>query len=119
GAVDHVQQEIRRLTAPGTGVKHILLIGKGVNFIDVAGVEMLHQEILRLEKLGGNLLISSLKGTVLDELERTGALQQLGVERFHETPRSAIAALIPLLAQDRCATCTKRIFGDCPPLREK
>jgi len=119
GAVDHVQQEIRRLTAPGTGVKYILLIGKGVNFIDVAGVEMLHQEILRLEKLGGNLLISSLKGTVLDELERTGALQQLGVERFHETPRSAIAALIPLLAQDRCATCTKRIFGDCPPLREK
>lgn len=117
GAVDHVQQEIRRLTEPGSGVKHILLIGKGVNFIDVAGVEMLHQEIKRLEALGGELLISSLKGTVTDELERTGALKQLGEERFHETPRSAIETLIPLLDQGRCEGCSKRIFRDCPDQR--
>lgn len=115
GAVDHVQQEIRRLTAPGCGVKHILLIGKGINFIDVAGVEMLHQEMLRLERQGGELLISSLKGTVLDELERTGGLRLLGAGSFHETPRSAIATLIPRLDKERCATCTERIFGDCPP----
>lgn len=115
GAVDHVQQEIRRLTAPGSGVKHILLIGKGVNFIDVAGVEMLHQEINRLHMMSGDILFSSLKGTVMDELERTGALKLLGEHRFHDTPRSAIASLIPQLDQDRCATCSKRIFGDCPP----
>ncbi|PSL16123.1 SulP family sulfate permease [Marinobacterium halophilum] len=115
GAVDHVQQEIRRLTAPGSGVNHILLIGKGINFIDVAGVEMLHQEINRLYMMNGDILISSLKGTVMDELKRTGALKILGEQRFHETPQSAIAELIPRLDQDRCATCTKRIFGDCPP----
>lgn len=115
GAVDHVQQEIRRLTAPGSGVKYILLIGKGVNFIDVAGVEMLHQEINRLYMMSGDIVFSSLKGTVMDELKRTGAVKLLGEQRFHDTPRSAIATLIPLLDQDRCATCTKRIFGDCPP----
>ncbi|MBV0934267.1 SulP family inorganic anion transporter [Marinobacterium weihaiense] len=115
GAVDHVQQEIRRLTAPGSGVNHILLIGKGINFIDVAGVEMLHQEINRLHMMSGDILFSSLKGTVMDELKRTGALTLLGEQRFHDTPRSAIAELIPRLDQDRCASCTKRIFGDCPP----
>ncbi|GAA0791895.1 SulP family inorganic anion transporter [Marinobacterium sediminicola] len=119
GAVDHVQQEIRRLTMPGSGVRHILLVGKGINFIDVAGVEMLHQEINRLHMMSGDILFSSLKGTVMDELERTGALKLLGEQRFHDTPRSAIATLIPQLDQDRCATCTKRIFGDCPPLREE
>ncbi|WP_432694999.1 SulP family inorganic anion transporter [Marinobacterium sp. YM272] len=118
GAVDHVQQEIRRLTATGSGVKHILLIGKGINFIDVAGVEMLHQEIVRLERLGGQLLFSSMKGTVMDELKRTGALQQLGVERFYETPRLAIGSLIPEVDQDRCASCSKRIFNDCPAPRQ-
>lgn len=115
GAVDHVQQEIRRLTAPGSGVNHILVIGKGINFIDVAGVEMLHQEVNRLYMMSGDLLISSLKGTVMDELKSTGAIELLGEQRFHDTPRSAIEALIPQLDQDRCATCTKRIFGDCPP----
>ncbi|MBA4501560.1 SulP family inorganic anion transporter [Marinobacterium marinum] len=118
GAVDHVQQEIRRLTAPGSGVKHILLIGKGINFIDVAGVEMLHQEINRLHMMSGDILFSSLKGTVVDELERTGALKLLGEQRFHETPRSAIAALIAQLEPDRCAVCKQRIFGDCPPTEE-
>lgn len=115
GAVDHVQQQIRQLTAPGSGVRHILLIGKGINFIDVAGVEMLHQEINRLERLGGKLMISSLKGTVMDELERTGALRSLGEEHFFETPKTALGELIPLLDQDRCASCTVRIFSDCPP----
>ncbi len=118
GAVDHVQQEIRRLTAPGSGVNHILLIGKGINFIDVAGVEMLHQEINRLHMMSGDILFSSLKGTVMDELERTGALKLLGEQRFHETPRTAIETLIPQLDQKRCATCTKRIFGDCPPAED-
>lgn len=115
GAVDHVQQQIRQLTAPGSGVRHILLIGKGINFIDVAGVEMLHQEINRLERLGGKLMISSLKGTVMDELERTGALRSLGEDHFYETPKTALADLIPMLDQDRCASCTVRIFSDCPP----
>jgi len=114
GAVDHVQQQIRQLTAPGQGVRHILLIGKGINFIDVAGVEMLHQEINRLERLGGKLMISSLKGTVLDELERSGALESLGQEHFFETPKTALATLIPMLDQDRCANCSVRIFADCP-----
>lgn len=114
GAVDHVQQEIRRQTALHSGVRDILLIGKGINFIDAAGVEMLHQEVVRLEKLGGQLLISSLKGTVLDELRRTGALQLLGPERFHETPRSAIANLVPKLEPHHCSQCDKRIFGECP-----
>lgn len=114
GAVNHVQQEIRRLTSAGSGVKDILLIGKGVNFIDAAGIEMLHQEAQRLERLGGQLLISSLKGTVLDELKQSGALEQLGAERFHDTPHSAIASLIPLLQQNRCTECDKRIFGECP-----
>ncbi len=118
GAVDHVQQEIRRLTAPGSGVSHILMIGKGINFIDVAGVEMLHQEINRLHMMSGDILFSSLKGTVMDELKRTGAIELLGEQRFHETPRTAIETLIPQLDQDRCATCTKRIFGDCPVFKD-
>ncbi|MBB3141469.1 SulP family inorganic anion transporter [Halomonas organivorans] len=116
GATDHVQRRLRALSAaPGT---RMLIIGKGINFIDTAGTEMLLQEARRLRGRGGELMISSLKGTVLDELRRRGDLGRLGEERFFETPEAAIAAIAPALDPGTCQTCHKRIFSECGPTPE-
>lgn len=111
GAIDHVQQCIRRLTEE-TGTQ-LLIIGKGINFIDVAGAEMLIQEAGRLEQRGGRLMLSSLKGTVIDELKGSGYLDKLGPERIFESPKAAIAAAVPKVTPDVCRHCTKRIFNEC------
>ncbi|MDN3522913.1 SulP family inorganic anion transporter [Halomonas ramblicola] len=114
GASDHVQRGLRALSPePGT---RVLIIGKGINFIDTAGIEMLLQEIRRLRQQGGDLLISSLKGTVLDELRRRGDLARLGEERCFETPEAAIAAIAPALDPAVCRSCHKRIFNECGPV---
>ncbi len=111
GATDHVQRRLRVFSAaPGT---RILIIGKGINFIDTAGVEMLLQETERLRDQGGDLMLSSLKGTVLDELRRRGDLKRIGEERFFETPDAAIASIVPTLDPEVCRTCDKRVFGEC------
>ncbi|MFG6176247.1 SulP family inorganic anion transporter [Halomonas sp. THAF12] len=116
GATDHVQRRLRALSAaPGT---RMLIIGKGINFIDTAGTEMLLQEARRLRDQGGELMISSLKGTVLDELRRRGDLGRLGEGRFFETPEAAIAAIAPGLDPGTCQTCHKRIFSECGPTPE-
>ncbi len=113
GASDHVQRRLRELSpAPGT---RVLIIGKGINFIDTAGIEMLLQEIRRLRQQGGELMISSLKGTVLDELRRRGDLRRIGEERCFETPEAAIAATAPTLDPDVCRACRQRIFTECGP----
>lgn len=111
GATDHVQRRLRVFSAaPGT---RVLIIGKGINFIDTAGVEMLLQEAERLRDQGGDLMLSSLKGTVLDELRRRGDLKRIGEERFFETPDAAIASIAPTLDPEVCRSCVKRVFGEC------
>ncbi|WP_052052588.1 SulP family inorganic anion transporter [Halomonas salina] len=111
GATDHVQRRLRVFSAaPGT---RVLLIGKGINFIDTAGVELLLQEAERLRDQGGDLMISSLKGTVLDELRRRGDLARLGEERFFESSAEALDAIVPTLDPEVCRTCTLRVFDEC------
>ncbi|SFG29109.1 SulP family inorganic anion transporter [Neptunomonas qingdaonensis] len=114
GATDHIQRKIRQLTNHTTEANFILIIGKGVNFIDVAGAEMLIQEINRLEQKGGDILFSSFKGTVMDELDRIGYLDKLNKKRFYEFPESALREGIERLNTIRCQNCTANIFRECP-----
>lgn len=111
GASDYVQRRLRELS-PDVGTR-VLIIGKGINFIDTAGIEMLIHETRRLQQQGGDLLISSLKGNVLDELYRRGDLQRINQERCFETPKAAIDATAPMLDTDICRTCRQRIFTEC------
>ena len=114
GAIDHIQKKIRQLTDDSNEPNFILVIGKGINFVDVAGAEMLIQETNRLEQRGGDLMLSSFKGTVIDELDKTGYLDKLGRERFYESPQHALCTGIAKLNTARCQSCTARIFSECP-----
>jgi SulP family sulfate permease len=44
GAVEHVRDELHAARERAPERRHILLIGSGINFIDVAGAELLVQE---------------------------------------------------------------------------
>lgn len=111
GAIDHVQQHIRQLTK---GDQQLLIIGKGINFIDIAAAEMLVQEARRIEKQGGKLLFSSLKGTVIDELKQIGYLDKLGSQLIHEGPEQALIASSQQLDRNICNSCQKQVFKECP-----
>ncbi len=114
GAIDHIQKRIRQITDNSNDIRFILLIGKSINFIDVAGAEMLLQEANRLEKQGGGLILSSFKGTVIDELAKIDYLDKLGRDRFYDTPELALSIGIRKLNATRCKNCRTRIFRECP-----
>src|SRR3989344_4866558 len=44
GAIDHVQETLHRFQVETPGQKHMLIIGNGINFIDIAGAELIAQE---------------------------------------------------------------------------
>lgn len=115
GAIDHIQQRIREICNENSGCVYLLIVGKGINFIDVAGAEMLYQESKRLEQLGGRLMFCSLKGTVTDELQQIGYYQKIGSACFYSSPQQAIQDTVKELDLERCKTCTARIFDECPP----
>jgi len=113
GAIAHTQQQLRLLTADNE-TSIVVVIGKGINFIDVSGAQMLVQEINRIEQQGGQLIFSSFKDQVIDELDKQGYLKKIGRQRFYSSPQPAIRWAINQLNPQHCQHCSTRIFHDCP-----
>ncbi len=113
GAVDHVQYALRQLGAQQAEWKHILLLGSSINFIDVAGAEMLAQEARRLHSKGGGLYLCLPKSAVKAVLERGGYIDIIGRENVFASKEEAIRTIFHKLDTDRCSICNRRIFREC------
>ncbi len=113
GAADHVQGELQAMAAQNPGQKHLLIIGNGINFIDVSGAEMLVQEANRRRKLGGGLYMSKVKDEVCGILKRGGYADSFGKENIFGTKGEAIRGIFQRLDHSICARCDKRIFLEC------
>jgi SulP family sulfate permease len=113
GAAEHVRDEIHAQKARAPGRAHLLLIGSGVNFIDVAGGELLVQEAKLARDGGGTMYLCNLKPAVREILERGGYLEAIGPERVFPTKDAALRAIYPDLDPTICATCKVRAFTEC------
>lgn len=112
GAVDHVQQALLEI-GERSPQKHVLLVAGGINFVDVAGAELLAQEARRRARLGGGLYFYRLKDEVLQLLERGGHLDRIGRDHLFEVRSGPVAAIYPKLDNALCRDCTLRIFREC------
>jgi len=110
GAVDHVAREFQQIDP---SQKHLVIVASGINFIDVAGAEMLLAESRRRRAEGGGLYFYRVKDEVRRLLERGGYLAHLGPENFFPVKHRVITALYPRLDNEICRHCKLRIFAEC------
>jgi SulP family sulfate permease len=113
GAVDHVQETLHSFQEQHPEQKHLLIIANGINFVDVAGAELLAHEAEQRRKLGGGLYLAKVKDDVMAFLERGGFAEHIGRENIFHTKAQAIESVFRRLEQQRCARCEKRIFTEC------
>ena len=113
GAVGHVERHFDALREHNSGQKHLLLMSKSINFVDMAGVELLAEEARRRRAGGGQLYFYSLRGPVEDLFERGGYLADIGRENIFRGKREAIGGVFTRLDQAVCARCRARIFEEC------
>ncbi|TMH22795.1 MAG: SulP family inorganic anion transporter, partial [Betaproteobacteria bacterium] len=113
GAVGHVQRHLDTLREHGPGQKHLLLMSKSINFVDMAGAELLVEEARRRRAGGGQLYFYSLRKPVEELLERGGYMAELGRENVFRGKREAIGGVFTRLDLSICATCRARIFEEC------
>ena len=113
GAVEHVRDELHEARQTGPERRHILLIGSGINFIDVAGAELLVQEARITREAGGALYLCNLKPAVREILERGRFLDLIGRDCVFATKDEAIRAIYARLESSICRSCTAQIFGEC------
>lgn len=113
GSVSHIQSKLHEIIEK-EHIYHILLIGEGINAIDLSGTEMLMQEAERLHNLGGGLYFTGLKPQVYQSISRTHMIKAIGNNHFFDDKQEAITTLRRLLRfQKRCESCTIRAFSDC------
>jgi sulfate permease, SulP family len=121
GAVNHVGAHFETLREVSPGQKNLLLLAKSINFVDVAGAELLAHEAEQRRKIGGQLYLYSLRQPVRDMLARGGYIDQIGQANIFATKREAIGGVFARLDRSICRTCRARIFNECatlPPAEE-
>ncbi len=117
GAVDHVQQVITNVDARNPTQKFLMLACPGVNFIDLAGGQLLAREARRRRRMGGDLFIFNMRNAPREALKRDGHEQLIGDDHF--IPLGVIdpiGEIFDRLDHKLCATCTRRIFKQCAQL---
>jgi len=89
-----LEERVGELIAARPLVRHLVLMCSGVNLIDASALESLEAIAERLRSAGVQLHLSEVKGTVMDQLQRSAFLQQFGgqvfVSQYH-----ALCALDP------------------------
>lgn len=113
GAVEHVRDELEAARRERPAASQVLMVGSGVNFIDVAGCEFLVQAARFLRDSGGTLYLCNFKPDVQATLDRGGFLDDIGRDRVWVTKSDAIRAIYRRLDLHLCAGCTVRLFTEC------
>jgi SulP family sulfate permease len=116
GAVDHAEEALDRFRAERPEQKHLLLLCKGVNYVDLAGGDVLASEALRRRDKGGGLYLHGLRPPIRERLVRTGHLAVIGKENVFETKYHAVSRIFLGLDREICARCSARIFEECQTL---
>ena len=113
GAVNHVAEQLRAMEEQQPIQKHIAISLTGVNFLDVAGAELLAQEAKRRRQQGGGLYLIRPKPGVCKPLHDGGYIDDIGEENVFGGKTVAISAVVPRLDPAICRSCTARIFLEC------
>jgi sulfate permease, SulP family len=115
GAVHHVSEYLYNIDKNLMRKRNVLILGCGINFIDVAGAELLAQEAQRRRGQRGCLYLCEFQPQVYSVLERGGYLEIIDKMNIFATQKEAIAKIIPEADENICRYCKKRVFKECPP----
>ncbi len=112
GSVNYIQAKLDSITE-SEGLVHVLIDGSRMNYIDLAGAEMLVQEHNRLRAKGGGLYFAGLKSAVWEFLAEGKFIRAIGSQHFFNHKSQAIATIFRKLDQEKCQQCRARVFREC------
>ncbi|MFI4930471.1 MAG: SulP family inorganic anion transporter [Burkholderiales bacterium] len=114
GATQHVGERLHALRNAARPQRHLLVMAKSMNFIDLAGDELWRDEMQQRRTAGGDLYFHRPRPQVMELWQRTGFLEEIGRDHVFPDKRVAIATIVPKLDRDICARCTVKLFEECP-----
>ena len=113
GATQHVADILHALRSQPHPQKHLLVMAKSMNFIDLAGAELWEAELAARRAMGGNLYFHRPRPEVIRMWRKTGFTDVLGPEHQFPDKFTAIATIFTQLDPEICRHCNARIFREC------
>jgi SulP family sulfate permease len=114
GAVDHMRGSLMQVDEKAPQKKSVLIIATGIDFVDMAGAEMLAREARRRRKMGGGLYFYRCKDSIIGFLRGTGKLNDIGGEGvFFPVMSNWVKPIYATLDPEICRNCKSRIFLEC------
>ena len=112
GSINHIQNRLHHLIEQ-ENVKHILIVGTGINFIDLSGAEALVSDAKRLQQQGGGLYFAEFKASVYEYISKNCFVAKVGNMNFFDSKKDAISTIYKKLDEDICQNCNIRVFDEC------
>lgn len=121
GAVSHVRNSLRELLRKNPMQKHLLVVGSGMNFLDMAGAEFLAHLAREREEAGGRLYFYDMKEGICSHFKFLEYLLDIGPDNIFVSKKEAISEIFVRLDASICSRCRARIFLECAtiPLAEE
>jgi len=113
GSLNHIEKKLYDISDK-QGVHHILIMGAGINLVDLSGSEMLLHLAEHLEEKGGGLYFCNLKPGVYQSMARAHLIRDIKNWHFFDEKKTALETLRRLFRrQGVCENCTVRAFKEC------
>ena len=113
GAVNHLQEAFAQVDEREPKHRHLLLVASGINFVDLAGAQLLAQEARRRRALGGGLYLFDLKDEPLQMLHRCEVFDDIGAANIFAVGDDVMDTLYRRLDAGVCQNCRLRVFAPC------
>jgi MFS superfamily sulfate permease-like transporter len=108
--VNYLEEKVLERIATMPHLKHVLIVGNGMNELDASGEEMLSSLVTRLRDSGYDISLSGLNDSVLDVLRRTHLYEKIGEDHLFRNATMAVDAIYEL-------THTGHSEEECPLLK--
>ncbi|MES0327918.1 MAG: sodium-independent anion transporter, partial [Gammaproteobacteria bacterium] len=112
GSINYINKVISNISEK-EGIYNILIVASGINFIDLAGAEVLVTENNRLRKNNGGLYFVGMKSSVYEFAAKSCFIKKIGSDRFFDSKTNAIRSIYARLDKTICEDCSSRIFNEC------
>ncbi len=93
----YLDEQVAKFRTEQPELRYILLDARGINDMDASGEEALEMLCKRVRSAKLGFAMCGIKGQVLQVMERTGLIEEIGRKHIYADSKAAVAALIDII----------------------